>query len=360
MLTRRLFRRSRSDLLWGLLGFAALQGALAALIAFRLPGLRDPSYARPAAALAARLNAAPRPLTVVVLGSSRVQNGLRARAIEERLTAELGRPVAVFNFGIAGAGPLTHLFTWKRLRAQGARPDLVCVEVVPTFLAGAGADPPRELLTGDRLEKGELSFLKRYHFPRGEFREDWWRSWLAPGYAHRTKLLRDLQGYWGRRIDGSGWHEESLAWAVSEVERRRGIEQARREHGDILEHFHLGGASCLALRDLLDLCRRDGVPAALLWMPEGTAFRALYADGAEGEVEAFLAGLGREQGAALLDARRWAADDDFADCHHLAGRGAAAFSERFGREALLPLLRTRYEPGRPHPSAHAGLSAPGP
>jgi hypothetical protein len=356
MLPRRLFRRSRSDLLWALLGFLALQGALAALIAFRLPGLRDPSYARPAAALTARLSAAPRPLTVLVLGSSRVQNGLRAREVEERLTAEMGRPVAVFNFGVAGAGPMTHLFTWKRLRAQGARPDLLCVEVVPTFLAGADGDAPRELLTGDRLDRRELSFLKRYHFPRGEFREDWWRSWLAPGYAHRTKLLRTLQGYWDGRIDGSGWHESSLAWAVSAAERGQGIEQARREHGDILKHFQLGGASCLALRDLLESCRRDGVPAALLWMPEGTAFRAFYADGAEEKVEAFLTGLGREHGAPLLDTRRWVADDGFADCHHLAGSGAAAFSDRFGRQALLPLLRQRYEPGRPHPTARAGLS----
>jgi hypothetical protein len=360
MLRRRLFCHSRSDLLWALLGFAALQGALAALIAFRLPWLRDPSYSRPAAALSARLRAAPRPLTVVVLGSSRVQNGLRAREVEGRLTAELGRPVAVFNFGVAGAGPLTHLFTWKRLRAAGVQPDLVCVEVVPTFLAGRPGDGPRELLTGDRLDKRELSFLKRYHFPRGEFREDWWRSWLAPGYAHRTKLLRSLQGYWGRRIDGCGWHEESLAWAVGDAERRQGIAQARREHGAILKDFHLGGASCLALRDLLELCRRDGVSAALLWMPEGTAFRELYGDGAEGQAEAFLAGLGREQGAPLLDARRWVADEDFVDCHHLAGRGAAVFSERFGGEALLPLLRQRYEPARPHPAAHAGLSPPAP
>jgi hypothetical protein len=355
MLPRRLFRRSRSDVLWGLAAFAALQGALAALIAFRLPGLRDPSYSRPAAALAARLSAAPRPLTVVVLGSSRVQNGLQAHAVEERLTAELGRSVAVFNFGIAGAGPLTHLFTWKRLRAQGTQPDLVCVEVVPTFLAGAAGDGPRELLTGDRLDKREMSFLKRYHFPRGEFREDWWRSWLVPGYTHRTKLLRSLQGYWDKRIDGSGWHEESLARGVSEAERRQGIEQARREHEAILKDFHLGGASCLALSGLLELCRRDGVPTALLWMPEGTAFRAFYADGAEAQVEAFLRGLGRAHGAALLDARRWVADDGFADCHHLAGSGAAAFSERFGREALLPLLQKRYEPGRPDPASHANL-----
>src|SRR5262245_35791013 len=148
MLPRRLFRRSRSDLLWALLGFLALQGALAALIAFRLPWLRDPFNSRATAALAGRLSAAPRPLPVVVLGSSRVQNGLRARGVEERLTAELGRPVAVFNFGVAGAGPLTHLFTWKRLRAAGVQPDLVCVEVVPTFLAGQPGEGPRELLTG--------------------------------------------------------------------------------------------------------------------------------------------------------------------------------------------------------------------
>ena len=40
----------------------------------------------------------------------------------------------------------------------------------------------------------------------------------------------------------------------------------------------------------------------------------------------------------VIDARRWVADDGFADAHHLLPGGAADFTNRFGREVLQPLL----------------------
>jgi hypothetical protein len=58
-------------------------------------------------------------------------------------------------------------------------------------------------------------------------------------------------------------------------------------------------------------------------------------------MEGYLGRLCRESGAAWVDARSWVADDLFFDNHHLLGRGAAAFTERFGREA----------PGWPRPEA---------
>src|SRR3712207_3670985 len=58
------------------------------------PQLRDPAYADKAAVLRGRLrDPAPRPLTVVMLGSSRTDYGLQGRPLEERFCRELGRPV---------------------------------------------------------------------------------------------------------------------------------------------------------------------------------------------------------------------------------------------------------------------------
>src|SRR5262249_53567033 len=86
------------------------------------------------------------------------------------------------------------------------------------------------------------------------------------------------------------------------------------------------------------LCRREGIAAALLWMPEAGDFRAWYPPAAEAQISAFLAELSRGCGAPLIDARGWAADEDFADAHHLLPCGAAAFSARLCRDALPPLL----------------------
>jgi hypothetical protein len=54
--------------------------------------------------------------------------------------------------------------------------------------------------------------------------------------------------------------------------------------------------------------------------------------------------MGKEFGAAVLDAREWMPEEDFADSHHLLAPGGRRFSVRLAEEHLLPLLRRS---GRP-------------
>ena len=57
-----------------------------------------------------------------MLGSTRTHDGVRARELDAPLSAALGRPVAVTNFGMGGAGPLAELLgTGQRLREDGVR-----------------------------------------------------------------------------------------------------------------------------------------------------------------------------------------------------------------------------------------------
>src|SRR5437660_2836123 len=100
---RRLARSARAALVWGLAAFAVLQLGLAVAIEGWLPELRDPYFAYRAARLARRAARPDRPFTIVVLGSSRVQDGLVAGDLEAPLARKLGRRVVVFNFGIPGA-----------------------------------------------------------------------------------------------------------------------------------------------------------------------------------------------------------------------------------------------------------------
>src|SRR6266542_2056202 len=100
-------RHSGATLLWGLAGFVALQLGLLASIQWWTPEFRDPFYAYKARQLRGRtVGVSERPLTVVMLGSSRTTFGLKGGALEPRLAEQAGRPVAVFNFGLTGAGPL--------------------------------------------------------------------------------------------------------------------------------------------------------------------------------------------------------------------------------------------------------------
>src|SRR5438552_1333924 len=122
--------------------FAALQLSLAVAIEFWLLELRDPYAGHKMARLCRRARAAPAgTATVVVLGSSRADCGVRAHGLEERLTRDRAAPVVAFNFGVPGGGPVAELLTLKRLLGKGVRPDLLLVEVLPPLLSAQNPKP---------------------------------------------------------------------------------------------------------------------------------------------------------------------------------------------------------------------------
>src|SRR5947209_12727446 len=105
---REAVRRASVAVLTGLAFFAALQLGTAVVLERWFPGAIDPDYGARLARLQRGRAADPaHTRTVVVLGSSRVYYGLAPEVIEGPLGRELGRPVSVVNFGLAGAGGLT-------------------------------------------------------------------------------------------------------------------------------------------------------------------------------------------------------------------------------------------------------------
>jgi hypothetical protein len=177
----------------------------------------------------------------------------------------------------------------------------------------------------------------------------WWRARCLPCWRHGAGLHGCLaldvprpstRGRAGPAdTDTYGWHRHP-ADAAAEDERRRLDDLVRWQYRDVLGTFRLAASSVHALHALIDLCRRDGVPVALLLMPESAEFRALYPPAVRQGLDQFLAGLAREETVPLIDARTWIADDGFLDGHHLLPDGAAAFTDRFGRDAVEPLLNT--------------------
>ena len=64
------------------------------------------------------------------------------------------------------------------------------------------------------------------------------------------------------------------------------------------------------------------------------------------EVEAFINRLARRYEVPVIHSREWMDDAAFADAHHLLPAGAAIFTERLGREGIVPLLGRTQSPSR--------------
>jgi hypothetical protein len=347
---RSVAARGRAAVLWGVVVFAVGQMALAAAIEWRLPELREPNYGHKVRRLLRRLGESPAPpRAVVMLGSSRTMYALRGQDVEHALARPDGAPV-VFNFGLPGAGPLTELIVLRRLLRQGVRPDLLLVEVLAPVLAGQVSIAEVTQLGQEpgHLWHADLALAERY-VAGGPLGARWWAAEALPCHSLRRAMLSALSPDLlpvaqrldaSQLIDDSGW--ATVTHIKKEDERRRQLtDRARGEYAHYLTGFRLGGPNPRALRELLDLCRREGIPAVLVLMPEGRDFRGWYAPPAWAEVEGFLAELRRDYGVDVVNARDWLPDEEFVDQHHEFPEGAARFSARLTREVIAPRLAGR-------------------
>lgn len=340
-------RQARRVFLWALGSFVFLQAGMAVGIERWFPEFRDPLYVFKARRLHQRTVEDPtKPLSVVLLGSSRTVFGFKAGMLEKPLSDAAGRSVVAFNFGVTGAGPVTSLMMLRRLLAEGIRPDVLVQEVLPPLLNGSKRVAEVDRLNPDRLWYRELSLVEHYGRSHRELHEDWWLSCLVPWYEHRFAIMsRAVPAYlpwrlrldWFQAIDASGWVNSPAGFA-SEDHRALATERTRQEYAAYLNEFQVGGPPCEALSEELELCRREGIRVVLLLMPEGSAFRSWYGEANWRQVESFLTGLCVKYNVPLIDARCWIADDQFSDSHHLLATGAADFTDRLGREGIMALI----------------------
>jgi hypothetical protein len=331
------------------LAFLALQLGLAVAIERWLPDLRDPEYGSRALRLQRRVAKMPgRPLTIVMLGSSRTTLGFKAGQIEAPLQEALGRSVVSYNLGFTGAGPLMQLIDLRRLLGLGLHPDLLLVEVLAPLLAGQMGQHELYRLPLNRAWLDELNILERYGRSREEMDAAWWHDWPIPWYSHRYAIVSRFFPAclpYQRRMDWAFVADES-GWAPAPVNRpsaerhQQAIENARNEYAPYFNGFRVGGPGPQALRELLDLCQQEQIRVALVLMPEGSEFRALYSPVAWEQIATFLDEIGRDYAVQVVNAREWIADDDFSDSHHLLLHGAVVFTERLGRESVLPILQS--------------------
>jgi hypothetical protein len=141
-------------------------------------------------------------------------------------------------------------------------------------------------------------------------------------------------------------------------EHRRFMRMTQEGYKPFLNGFRLGGPQCEGLLQLMASCRQEGIPAALVFMPEGPAFRSWYSPDTLRDVQEWVERLGGENDAPVIDARKWMAEDDFRDSNHLLPDAAARFTDRLNREYIRPLLRRLSDEGKPPHRLAARLSQP--
>jgi hypothetical protein len=329
-----------------LTGLALLFGGSAALVR-AVPQVLDPDYHARLRQLRQGQQGDPdHTLSVVALGSSRTYHAFDAGLVRAGLARDLGRPVSVTNFAIPTQCFLNDLLTWRRLRRDGVRPDLLLIEVMPALFHG---DTPKQLseeqMPAGRLAWSDVAVLEPYRDgTRPGLGREVALADAAALYSRRDSLVRAVAPGLMPVVDDDN---QPYVWPVehpfrpdnmSPGQRARALARAREEYADVLADFRPG--RCAMLRELLASCREEGAQAALLMVPEGPAYRSWYAPATRRNIEDWVDQISREYGTAVIDARDWIDDEDeFFDSHHPLPAGAARFSERLGREHLLPLLR---------------------
>ncbi len=342
--------QSRRALLWGLSVFFVVQLSAILLVTKWMPWLRQADYGHKVHRLEALQARAPRrKLTVVALGTSRTLGGLDGELAESVLGQALGKPVTVCNFGLPGGRPFTHLLTLRRLLADGQRPDFLLIEVIPVLLhAGFPLDDTTEgYVSTVSLRHSELSYLAHYARDRKVSRLDWWLQWLAPVHSYRQSVLSRILPSWqppaqrSHTLEGDAWGWFPLRREkITPTMFAQGLADARRSYAGYLQQLEPGGDPLELLTALLELCRREAIPAAMVMMPEGPTFRGWYGPGRLDRFRAILNGLSHRFEIPIIDALSWIDnDDEYFDSHHLLASGAETYTRRLAGEALPPLLR---------------------
>ncbi len=354
--------RARAALAWGLVAFATSQALLAFLL-HRYPQSLDREYGLRRERLLARLAAHPgRPLALV-MGNSRTAMGISPRALP-RYHLATGETPLVYNFSILGAGPLTELLYLRRLLAEGVHPRWLLVEIWPVMLTTSqGLWDEQKTVPTRSLEVVDVPLLLQHLQDPWPVVTDVCAACLVPCVGERDRLVNRFGPRWfaqerPERLPPTGdlgWGTlDELGWLPMPWVRGAGREyRQRQEHvrgiftPAFYDGFQIGATADRALRDLVALCKRNNISLVFFTMPEGAVFRSWYPPRVRRAVTEYLAGLSREYGVPVVDTRDWVPEgENFYEGFHLVKPAAEAFTRRFGRVVLQPLLEGKALAGR--------------
>lgn len=339
-------RRAVVSLAVGAFAYVVLTVSLGVAAQFSTK-LRDPVFGDKEERLAKCEASAPDSTRVMMLGTSRTGYAFNARRAEAQLNTALGRPVTVFNFGIAASGPVTHKLYLDRLLAAGHRPDLLVLEILPSSLAKLDEGPYERLfITGDRMDHSEVQKAIGYGFPAEALQKKWRLAAVHPWFTLRFQMLGRMSSGWlpwqlrfdaGRTSDDHGWMMPLGATDTPE-RKQAAFDRAWMEYHVLLAGMTPGGGAGRALEDLLALARQNNIAVKVVILPESPKFRQMYHPDVLARLNTFLKETCSRHGVDWIDARDWLPEEAFYDGHHTMRTGAEAFTDRLTRDVIVPHL----------------------
>jgi hypothetical protein len=333
-------RHFRAYVFWTLACITIMQTVLGAAIDIGLPSVRDPEYAHREAVLLARLAENRGKPIVMVLGSSRVLNGLDAQTASHLV----GDRALVFNLGIPASGPFLDKVWLERLESRGIKPDVLFIEVVGTHFASDGTPPDQRSLDGARLSLSEMAEIPATQSALTGPVRRWAIGRVLPTFRHQAEL-RALLGI-DEHAHGAHLHRDlasidNYGWAARNDYNPALKQLAHDQYDGFFRDFRLSPMQVDLLEQNIAACQRRGIKTILLLTPEGSEFRNQYTPAMSAAIKGMLAQLHERFHVQVVDARDWVDDAKFVDMHHLRRDGAQIFTERLAREAIEPLLRDR-------------------
>ena len=280
-----------------------------------------------------------RPLWLVI-GSSRVDQGLRPGLIENK--TQTGESPLIFNFGMSGCDLFREYICLKRLLKDGIKPKRLGIEILTPILNVEESDFIQSPSLLVRARWDELEDYRRYTSFPAEMMGNWSESRIDPFYKWGWKakgqtlpVLRifglspalpkfGTSLYWDRW----GWMP-AIPDSVSHEKYLEGFGKARENFEAKWKDFKVTKPRERAMGDLLDLCKASGIEAYLLRMPESPDFQQLYPAQADAAIDAFLDRTTKKYGIKIINARTWIEMEGFQDGHHLTAKGAEKFTRRF-------------------------------
>ena len=275
----------------------------------------------------------------LMMGSSRVDQGLRPDVITDRMSRE-NAPV-LYNFGLGGADLFRQFICLKRVVESGIRPQRVGIEIMGAMMQRSES----QFINTDaficRARGDELADYRHYSLDPRHVTVTWYRSRLDPFFQYSGKMKH--RGAFGRRVaellgtkeatyDPWGWFPERPA-PIPKAEYLKGLEFAKAEYrDDLVKGFKISEYSDRICRQILDYCKQEKLNVFLLRTPEGPDFQAFYPAEVNTAVDAFLDKIRNDYGVRFIDARSWIGTEGFLDGHHLNATGADEFTKRLAGE----------------------------
>jgi hypothetical protein len=304
---------------------------------------------------------------VLLVGSSRAENGEAAPVVDQTLTDSTGARVLTCNIGMSGSTFESDYFAFKRMVKDGYVPRLVVENAFEYNInANGGADSYYPAIH-HATWLADASDVGAFRVPTSGHPDDWaggadfLAQKLIPIYGDRVGLLKAMcqQVQWGpcgERMEGVSWanrffylHDPYLGWhpltdrnmAEQTADERQSIaSELAFFRANYVQNFQLLHGPPEYLSKLVSLAHAYHVQVALVVTPLHTLYRELLSPAQWQAIMAYWRTFSGENGVAFFDESQAAGytDADFRDPHHLAATGAEKFARWMALNVVAPAL----------------------